>query len=310
KAGLTVVEIMDAVYKNEIRFMYIMGENPAMSDPDTAHARKALSKLNHLVVQDIFLTETAAFADVIFPASAWPEKDGSVTNTDRRVQLGSKVINSPGDARPDWLIIRDLANLLGLNWAYDSPQDIHNEMTKCMPSMENIPWKRLEEEGSVTYPTVDKKTPGQEIIFSDGFPTKTGKGKLVPVSITPPDEKLDKNYPLVLTTGRLLEHWHTGAMTRRAAKLNALEPHLTIHLSPIDIQRLDLELGEIVEVSTKRGRVKLAVREEPFMPEGLIFLPFCYFEAAANILTNPALDPVAKIPELKYAAAQLTKIVS
>ena len=310
KAGLTVVEIMDAVYKNEIRFMYIMGENPAMSDPDTAHARKALSKLNHLVVQDIFLTETAAFADVIFPASAWPEKDGSVTNTDRRVQLGSKVINSPGDARPDWLIIRDLANLLGLNWAYDSPQDIHNEMTKCMPSMENIPWKRLEEEGSVTYPTVDKKTPGQEIIFSDGFPTKTGKGKLVPVSITPPDEKPDKNYPLVLTTGRLLEHWHTGAMTRRAAKLNALEPHPTIHLSPIDIQRLDLELGEIVEVSTKRGRVKLAVREEPFMPEGLIFLPFCYFEAAANILTNPALDPVAKIPELKYAAAQLTKIVS
>ncbi len=310
KAGLTVVEIMEAVYKNEINFMYIMGENPAMSDPNTSHARKALSKLNHLVVQDIFLTETAAFADIILPASAWPEKDGSVTNTDRRVQLGSKVINSPGDARPDWLIIRDLANLLGLNWTYDSTEDIHNEMTKCMPSMENIPWRRLEKEGSVTYPTIDKKTPGQEIIFSDGFPTKTGKGKLVPVSITPPDEKLDKNYPLVLTTGRLLEHWHTGAMTRRAVKLNALEPHPTIHLSPIDIQRLDIELGEIVEISTKRGSVKLAVREEPFMPEGLIFLPFCYFEAAANILTNPALDPVAKIPELKYAAAQLTKIVS
>ena len=183
--------------------MYIMGENPAMSDPDTAHARKALSKLNHLVVQDIFMTETAAFADVIFPASAWPEKDGSVTNTDRRVQLGSKVINSPGDARPDWLIIRDLANLLGLNWAYDSPQDIHNEMTKCMPSMENIPWKRLEKEGSVTYPTVDKKTPGQEIIFSDGFPTKTGKGKLVPVSITPPDEKPRQELPASFDDGEI-----------------------------------------------------------------------------------------------------------
>ena len=303
--GLTVVEITEAIHDGDIRGIYVMGENPAMSDPDSRHTRAALAKLEHLVVQDIFMTETAAFADVILPASAWPEKDGTVTNTDRRVQMGRKALEMPGDARQDWWIIQEIANRLGLNWTYGHPRDVHEEMRHCMPSMEHISWERLEREDAVTYPCEAEDQPGQEVIFGDGFPTESTRGRFVPADVLPPDETPDEDYPLILTTGRLLEHWHTGAITRRASKLDALEPEATVHISPEDMESLGIEPGGSVRLTTRRGAVELAARREPGMPQGLVFMPFCYEEAAANILTNSALDPFGKIPELKFSAVRV-----
>ena len=215
---------MDAIHDDKISGMYIMGENPAMSDPDVSHAREALAKLDHLVVQDIFLTETAKYADVVLPASAWPEKDGTATNTNRQVQMGRKALPMPGEAREDWAIVIDLANRLGQNWTYSHPREIFAEMTKAMPSLANITWERLEREDSVTYPCDAPDQPGHEIVFGNGFPTETGRGRLVPAAIIPPAEEPDAEYPMVLTTGRQLEHWHTGAMTRRSQVLDDLEP--------------------------------------------------------------------------------------
>ncbi|MDE0537656.1 MAG: formate dehydrogenase subunit alpha [Rhodospirillales bacterium] len=303
--GLTVVEITEAIHDGDIRGIYVMGENPAMSDPDSRHTRAALAKLEHLVVQDIFMTETAAFADVILPASAWPEKDGTVTNTDRRVQMGRKALEMPGDARQDWWIIQEIANRLGLNWTYGHPRDVHEEMRHCMPSMEHISWERLEREDAVTYPCEAEDLPGQEVIFGDGFPTESTRGRFVPADVLPPDETPDEDYPLILTTGRLLEHWHTGAITRRASKLDALEPEATVQISPEDMESLGIEPGGRVRLTTRRGAVELAARREPGMPRGLVFMPFCYQEAAANILTNSALDPFGKIPELKFSAVRV-----
>ena len=305
ETGLTVVEITEAIHDGDIRGVYVMGENPAMSDPDSRHTRAALAKLEHLVVQDIFMTETAAFADVILPASAWPEKDGTVTNTDRRVQMGRKALEMPGDARQDWWIIQEIANRLGLDWNYGHPRDVHEEMRHCMPSMEHISWERLEREEAVTYPCEAEDRPGHEVIFGDGFPTESTRGRFVPADVLPPDETPDEEYPLILTTGRLLEHWHTGAITRRASKLDALEPEATVQISPEDMENLGIEPGGRVRMTTRRGTVELAARREPGMPQGLVFMPFCYQEAAANILTNSVLDPFGKIPELKFSAVRV-----
>src|SRR6266851_1796799 len=218
--GLTVVEIMNAIHAGEITGMYIEGENPAMSDPDLQHAREALAKLEHLVVQDLFVTETAFHADVILPASAFAEKSGTFTNTDRRVQLAREVIKPPGDARQDLWIIQEIAKRMGLDWNYAGPADVFTEMTEVMPSLKNITWERLEREGAVTYPVDDPHLPGNEIIFTTGFPTESGRGKIVPAHVQPPDELPDDEYPMVLSTGRVLEHWHTGSMTRRSLVLD------------------------------------------------------------------------------------------
>ena len=306
--GLTVIEIIDAILVDEISGMYVMGENPAMSDPDSHHTREALAKLDHLVVQDIFLTETANYADVILPASAWPEKDGSVTNTDRRVQLGRKALEMPGEAKQDLWIIQEIANRLELDWNYESPKEVHQEMQGCMASMEHIGWERLEREAAVTYPVDSDDAPGHEVIFGDGFPTVSGRGKLVPADVLPADELPDQEYPMILTTGRILEHWHTGAMTRRASNLAKIEPEAYLHMSPDDLKRFNVEPGEPVRISTRRGSLELAVRHEPSVPSGLVFMPFCFSEAAANILTNPALDPYGKIAEVKFSAARIEKI--
>jgi formate dehydrogenase major subunit len=305
KRGLTVVEIMDAVHRGEIRGMYIMGENPAMSDPDVAHAREALAKLEHLVVQDIFLTETAKYADVILPASAWPEKDGTVTNTNRQVQLGRKALPMPGEAREDLVIIQEIARRLGLNWGYGHASEVFAEMTRAMPSLANITWERLQRESSVTYPCDAPDQPGQDIVFGDGFPTSSGRGRIVPAAIVPPAEEPDADYPLVLTTGRQLEHWHTGAMTRRASVLDDIEPEAVAMLSPIELRRLGVSAGQRLRVSTRRGSIEPKSRADGAVPPGMIFIPFCYAEAAANILTNPQLDPTGKIPEFKYCAARI-----
>ncbi len=310
KRGLTVVEVMNAILAGQIRGMYIMGENPAMSDPDAHHAREALAKLEHLVVQDIFMTETAFHADVVLPASAWPEKDGTVTNTNRQVQLGRRAIPMPGNAREDWWIIQEMARRLGLDWNYTHPRDVFAEMTAVMPSLKNITWERLEREHFVTYPCPGPDQPGKDIVFGDGFPTPSGRGKFVPAGIVPPAEEPDQDYPMVLTTGRQLEHWHTGAMTRRAEVLDAIEPEAIVTLSPLDVRRLGITAGEYVRVSTRRGAIELKVRVDPALPAGLIFIPFCYAEAAANILTNPQLDPFGKIPEFKFCAARVEKIAA
>jgi formate dehydrogenase major subunit len=222
--GLTVVEIMHAMGRGQIKAMYIEGENPAMSDPDVDHARAGLAKLEHLVVQDLFLTETAFLADVVLPASAFPEKTGTFTNTNRQVQLARQAIDPPGDARQDWWIIQEIARRLGLDWTYAHPRDVFAELRRCMPSIKGITWARLEREDSVTYPVESENEPGEEVIFGDRFPTKNGRGKFVPTSLLPPDEVPDDEFPMILTTGRLLEHWHTGSMTRRATVLDCTPP--------------------------------------------------------------------------------------
>jgi formate dehydrogenase major subunit len=304
--GLTVVEIMNAVHAGTIRGMFVEGENPAMSDPDLNHARGALAKLEHLVVQDLFLTETAFYADVILPASAFAEKSGTFTNTDRRVQLAHPIIPLPGDARQDWWIINEIGRRMGLNWTYQSPAEIFDELAGTMPSFANITWERLEREGAVTYPVDAPDQPGNEIIFYAGFPTESGRGRIVPAHIMPPDELPDDEFPMVLSTGRVLEHWHTGSMTRRAEVLDAIEPEAVAFMSPGDLWRMKLEPGDFIQLETRRGAIEVKVRSDRDVPAGMVFMPFCYAEAAVNLLTNPALDPFGKIPEFKFCAARVT----
>ena len=308
--GLTVVEIMHAILDGGIRGMYVMGENPAMSDPDVQHAREALAKLEHLVVQDLFLTETAFHADVVLPASAWPEKDGTVTNTNRQVQLGRRALPLPGEARQDWWIVQELARRLGLDWRYEHPRDVFREMTEVMPSLDNITWERLERESAVTYPCLGPDRPGEDVVFGDGFPTATGRAALVPAEVVPSVEEPDDEYPMALTTGRQLEHWHTGAITRRAGILDALEPEAVASLSPADLARMGVAAGEAVRISTRRGAIEIAARRDPAVPEGMVFVPFCFAEAAANVLTSPELDPFGKIPGFKLCAARVEPAVS
>lgn len=306
--GLTVVEIVDAIHTGEIRGMYIMGENPAMSDPDINHARQALASLEHLVVQDLFLTETAIYADVVLPASAWPEKDGTVTNTNRQVQLGRRALPLPGDARQDWQLIQEIARRLGLDWNYQHPRDVFAEMHLAMPSLQNITWERLEVESSITYPCPAPDHPGNAVVFADRFPSATGKATLVPAGIISPDELPNAEYPLVLSTGRLLEHWHTGAMTRRSTILDDLEPEAIVTLNGSEFERLGgIVPGEMIWVISRRGRVLVKTRLDNGVADGCLFMPFCFTEGAANMLTNPALDPIAKIPEFKFCAVRIEK---
>jgi formate dehydrogenase major subunit len=300
-----VVEIANAAHDGLVKGMYIMGENPAMSDPDVHHARVGFARLEHLVVQDLFLTETARYADVILPASAWPEKTGTVTNTNRQVQLGRKALEPPGDAREDWWIVQEIARRMGLDWRYTHPKEVFAEMKLAMPSLNNITWDRLERESSVTYPCDAEDKPGNDIVFADGFPTSTGRAKLVPVEIVPPGEQPDADYPMVLTTGRQLEHWHTGAMTRRASVLDELEPEAVASLAPADLRRMGLAPGTMIKVATRRGAIELKARADGGVPPGMVFIPFCFAEAAANLLTSPQLDPFGKIPEFKFCAARI-----
>jgi formate dehydrogenase major subunit len=306
--GLTVVEIMKAIHAGVIKGMYILGENPAMSDPDLNHAREALAHLEHLVVQDIFLTETAWHADVILPASAWPEKDGTVTNTNRQVQMGRQALPLPGDTRLDWWITQEIARRIGLGWNYTHPRDIYTEMASLMPSLDNISWDRIERESAVTYPSDGPDQPGHDVVFDKGFPRPGGFGKLVAAKLSPPDEEPDAEFPFVLTTGRQLEHWHTGAITRRAATLDALEPGAVASVSRGTIAKLGISAGDMIRVSTRRGVVELAARQDDAVPDGVVFIPFAFVEAAANLLTNPALDPFGKIPEFKFCAAKVERV--
>jgi formate dehydrogenase major subunit len=304
--GLTVVEIMHAINKREIRGLYIMGENPAMSDPDANHARAALAALDHLVVQDIFLTETAYLADVILPATAFPEKTGTFTNTDRLVQMGRQAIDPPGDAKPDLWIIQQIAKQLGLDWEYTHVSEVFDEMRHTMPSIAGITWERLEREHAVTYPCRNEGDPGEPVVFVDEFPRESGRARFVPADIIPADERPDSEYPMVLITGRQLEHWHTGSMTRRALALDAIEPDPVALVHPLDLVAMGGKPGDIVTIESRRGTVSLYARADDSSPRGAVFVPFCYYEAAINRLTNAALDPFAKIPEFKYCAIRVS----
>ena len=304
--GLTVVEIMDAIHEGDIKGMYILGENPAMSDPDVDHARDALAMLDHLVVQDIFLTETANYADVILPSSAWYEKTGTVTNTNRQVQMGRPAVPSPGEAKEDWWIEVELAKRLGLNWTYTHPSEVFAEMKLNMKSLDNITWDRLEKT-AVTYPSLSPEDPGQPIVFGDGFPRSEGRARFAPATVIPPAEHPDAEYPFVLITGRQLEHWHTGSMTRRATVLDAVEPEANCSLHPKTLRELGVAPGEYIKLSTRRGSITVMARADRAVAENNVFLPFAYVEAAANILTNAALDPYGKIPEFKFSAVRVEK---
>ena len=304
--GLTVVEVMYAIDKGVVRGMYIMGENPAMSDPDANHARESLSALDLLVVQDIFMTETACLADVILPATAFAEKTGTFTNTDRLVQMGRQAIEPPGQAKPDLWIIEQMAKQLGLKWNYHHVSEVFDEMRHTMPSIAGITWDRLEREHAVTYPCLKEGDPGQSVVFVENFPRESGRGRFVPADIIPANERPDALYPMVLITGRQLEHWHTGSMTRRTAVLDAIEPDPVALVHPLDLADLAVQPGEIVTIQSRRGCVSLYARADESSPRGCVFVPFCFYEAAINKLTNPALDPFAKIPEFKYCAVKLS----
>ena len=334
--GYTVVEIMHKILAPEtdahkVRGMYIMGENPAMSDPDLNHARHALASLEHLVVQDIFMTETAWLADVVLPATAWPEKNGTVSNTDRMVQLGKQAIHPPGLAKPDLWIIQQLAQRIGgyashaqplsetqgeqgrgrpLACGYEGELDgvaeVYDEMRRAMhAAISGITWERLQRESSVTYPCLSAEDPGAPTVFIDQFATVDGRVNLVPADIIPANERPDADFPFVLITGRQLEHWHTGSMTRRATVLDAIEPMATASLCGADLAAMGLATGDVITIQSRRGQVAIHVRRDDGTPQGAVFVPFAYYEAAANLMTNAALDPFGKIPEFKYCAVAI-----
>ena len=333
KPGYTVVEIMhkalaDDSDPHKVRGMYIEGENPAMSDPDLNHARHALASLEHLVVQDIFMTETAWLADVVLPASAWPEKTGTVSNTDRMVQLGQAAVKPPGQAQLDLWIIQQIAQRMGpytapghktsgaevQSVAYGYPGEhagvaaVYEEMRQAMhAAISGITWDRLEKQSSVTYPCLTTEDPGQPTVFIDNFPTPSGKVDLVPADIIPANERPDAQFPFVLITGRQLEHWHTGSMTRRSTVLDAIEPMATASMCGADLIELGLEAGDVITIASRRGEVVLHVRRDDGTPRGAVFMPFAYYEAAANLITNAALDPFGKIPEFKYCAVAIRR---
>ena len=332
--GYTVVEIMNQTLApdcdpHKVRGMYIMGENPAMSDPDLNHSRRALASLEHLVVQDIFMTETAWLADVVLPATAWPEKTGTVSNTDRMLQLGRQAIDPPGDARPDLWIIQQIARRVGPHaphfvpsrppegavpaspWDYPGEHcgvaAVYEEMRQAMhATIAGITWERLQRESSVTYPCLSADDPGTPTVFIDSFPTPDGRVRLVPADIIPAAERPDADFPFVLITGRQLEHWHTGSMTRRSGVLDAIEPMATASMCGDDMDALGVSPGDVISVRSRRGQVAIHLRRDDGTPRGAVFIPFAYHEAAANLMTNAALDPVGKIPEFKYCAVAVT----
>jgi formate dehydrogenase major subunit len=305
--GLTVTEIIGSALKGGVRAMYMMGENPFLSDPNINKVRKALSKLDFLVVQDIFLTETAEFADVILPASTYLEKDGTYTNTDRRVQLGRKVLDTPGQARVDWEVVQDIANRIGLDWHYDSPREIFDEIVSVTPSYKNLNYDNLGLTGKL-YPNPDPaRSDGTVVMFTEKFNTNDGLAHLVPAEWLPARELPDEEYPFVLNTGRMLEHWHTGSMTRRSYALDAIEPRPIVFIHPDDAAGLGLADGDLAQVSSRRGTIELQTRFSYREARGNVFIPFHFREAAANLLTTDEIDPVGKIPEYKFCAVHIER---
>src|ERR1700761_7278514 len=307
KRGLTVTEIIGSALKGGVRGMYMLGENPFLSDPNINKVRKALAKLDFLVVQDIFLTETAEFADVILPASSYLEKDGTYTNTDRRVQLGHKVLDTPGQARVDWEVVQEIANRVGLDWRYASPRDIFEEMVTVIGSYKNLTYDNLGPTGKL-YPNPDPaRSDGTVVMFTEKFNTNDGLAHLVPAEWLPARELPNGEYPFVLNTGRMLEHWHTGSMTRRSYALDAIAPSALVFIHPDDAAGLGLADGDLARVSSRRGVIELEAKVSHREARGNCFIPFHFREAAANLLTIDEIDPFGKIPEFKFCAVRIEK---
>ena len=306
KKGLTVTEIMHAALHGAVKGMYIMGENPFISDPDTNKVREALAALDFLAVQDIFLTETAEFADVILPATSWMEKAGSVSNTDRRVQLGHPALKPPGQARQDWELICEIGSRMGYPMAYDSVAEVFDEFAACTKAYATLSHQALGSRGK-WYPCADPSTSdGEPIVFQDEFPS--GRAKLVPAEISDSNELPDDDFPYVLNTGRVLEHWHTGVMTRRSEALDTLRPEPYVEINPKDAEDLGINEGSWLELASRRGEIVLKAKVMERTPEGSLFVPMHFREAAANVLTNPAVDPWGKIPEFKFCAVKITRL--
>jgi len=304
--GLTLVEMLEAAYRKEIKALYLIGENPALSDPDVQHVREALARLEFFVVQDIFLTETAKLAHVVLPAASFAEKDGTFTNTERRVQQVRKVIEPIGDSKPDWWIVCQIAKKLeAKGFDYSHPFDIMEEICTLTPSYGGIGYQRLEN-GGLQWPCPVDDHPGTPILHTNIF--VRGKGRFIPLKYIPPGEMPDENYPLILTTGRSLYHFHTGTMTRKVAGLNTMEPEGVVEISPEDASQLGIDQGDKVKISSRRGEVITKAKITEALPPGLVFMAFHFAESAANILTNPKLDPVSKIPELKVSAVKVEKL--
>jgi formate dehydrogenase major subunit len=302
--GLSVVEIMAAALDGRIKGMLMMGENPSLSDPNINKVRKALANLEFLATQEVFLTETAEFADVVLPATTFFEKTGTFTNTDRRVQLGRKVLEPPGEARLDWEIICDLSTRMGYPMRYDGPEAIFREMAALTTSYRGLDYAALGNTGKI-WPIADQNAAETPVLFGGDFPTPSGKAKFVPAEYAPPAELPDDDYPFVLNTGRLLEHWHTGTMTRRSAALDALAPSPFVEVHPHDMARLGIASGARVIVRSRRGTISLAAHAADAVAPGNLFIPFHFREAAANLLTIDQLDPFGKIPEFKFCAVRI-----
>jgi formate dehydrogenase major subunit len=306
--GLTVTEIVAQALHGGIKGMYMLGENPFLSDPNINKVRKALSALDFLVVQDIFLTETCEFADVILPASSYMEKLGTYTNTDRRVQIGRPVLDPPGEARLDWQVIQEISNRIGLPMSYESPVEVFDEMVSLAPAYAGLTYDNLGPGGKL-YPNPDPEhSDGLVVLFEDTFPTPDGRVRIVPAEWLPAKELPDEEYPFVLNTGRLLEHWHTGSMTRRSYALDTIAPVAEVYLHPDDVAALGLEDGGMARVVSRRGEVEILVRASHREVRGNCFIPFHFREAAANVLTIDEIDPVGKIPEFKFCAVRVEPV--
>lgn len=310
KPGITVVEMMNAAHAGDIKGMYIMGENPMISDPDLQHVKEGLENLDFLVVQDIFLTETAELADVVLPATSWAEKDGTFTSTERRVQYIRKAVDAPGEARADWAIICDIAKKMGSDlFNFNSPQEVFEEIRTVTPQYAGMNKERLEKPEALHWPCPDEEHPGTPILWGEQFATADGLGVLMPIEFIPAAELPDEEYPFTLTTGRMLFHWHTGSMTRRSETLANEVPTGFVEINPEDASELGIKNKEMVSVKTRRGEVTIKAKVTPDIMKGIIFIPFHFVECSANTLTNgAALDPAAKMPEFKVCAATVTKL--
>ena len=313
QVGLTVTEMMDGALQGTVRALYVLGENPLVSDPDLNHAHEALENCEFLIVQDIFPTETAQLADVVLPGVTFAEKDGTFTGTDRRIQQIHQAIEPLGDSRADWAIISQLGQRMGNNgsdapfagWVYDSPAAIMDEIAALTPIYGGASYERLDRDGDIQWPVPTADHPGTPYLHKGRF--SRGLGHFTAVEFKEPDEAPDEEYPLTLTTGRIMFHYHTGSMTRRSAKLAQEVPEGYVEISPEDADRLGLHKSEQVRVISRRGEIETRAWITKRVPPGVVFIPFHFAEAAANVLTNPALDPVAKIPEYKVAAVRIEK---
>ncbi len=305
KPGLTIVEVMEAAHKGDIKALYVMGENPMLSDPDLAHVEASLKKLDLLVVQDIFLTETAALADVVLPSACFAEKEGTFSNTERRVQRVRKAVEPPGQARTDWEIVADLSSRMGYAMKYDSAKQIMDEVNTLAPSYAGITYDRIEKTG-LQWPCPTKDHPGTRFLHKDRF--SRGLGLFAAIEFVPPAELPDKKFPLILSTGRVLYHYHTGTMTRQAEGPMQRYPQSLVEIHPKDAEKYGIGEGQTVKVTSRRGAVEAKAVVTERSQEGTIFMNFHFKETAVNQLTNPALDPIGKIPEYKVCAVKVEAV--